>query len=91
VAYVALRDGYFGVYRKGLGPQGQEELLLKNSAPLTLTDWSQDGRYLSYFSTDLAGGALFVLPTAGTASASRSKCCGTSSSCRGRGSRPTAG
>ena len=37
VAYVALRDGYFGVYRKGLGPQGQEELLLKNSAPLTLT------------------------------------------------------
>ena len=66
VAYVALRDGYFGVYRKGLGPQGQEELLLKNSAPLTLTDWSQDGRYLTYFSTDLAGGALFALPTAGT-------------------------
>lgn len=66
VAYVALRDGYFGVYRKGLGPQGQEELLLKNSAPVTLTDWSQDGRYLTYFSTDLAGGALFALPTAGT-------------------------
>ena len=39
----ALRDGYFGVYRKGLGPQGQEQLLLKNSAPVTLTDWSQDG------------------------------------------------
>ena len=66
VAYVALRDGYFGVYRRGLGPQGQEELLLKNSAPLTLTDWSQDGRYLTYFSTDLAGGALFALPTAGS-------------------------
>ncbi|HET9272133.1 MAG TPA: hypothetical protein VFO31_28340 [Vicinamibacterales bacterium] len=66
VAYVALRDGYFGVYRKGLGPQGQEELLLKNSAPLTLTDWSQDGRYLTYFSTDLTGGALFALPTAGS-------------------------
>ena len=66
VAYVALRDGYFGVYRRGLGPQGQEELLLKNSAPMTLTDWSQDGRYLTYFSTDLGGGALFALPTAGT-------------------------
>jgi hypothetical protein len=50
---------------KGSGRKGQEELLLKNSAPLTLTDWSQDGRYLSYFSTDLGGGALFVLPTAG--------------------------
>jgi Tol biopolymer transport system component len=66
VAYVALRDGYFGVYRKGLGPQGQEELLLKNSAPLTVTDWSQDGKYLTYFSTDLGGGGLFALPTAGT-------------------------
>jgi Tol biopolymer transport system component len=66
VAYVALRDGYFGVYRRVLGPQGQEELLLKNSAPLTITDWSQDGKYLTYFSTDLAGGALFALPTAGT-------------------------
>src|SRR4030095_11245226 len=62
VAYVALRDGYFGVYRKGLGPQGQEELLLKNSAPVTLTDWSQDGRYLTYFSTDLGGGGLYALP-----------------------------
>jgi Tol biopolymer transport system component len=65
VAYMALRDGYFGVYRRGLGPQGQEELLLKNSAPLTITDGSQDGKYLTYFSTDLAGGALFALPTAG--------------------------
>ena len=46
LAYVALRDGYFGVYRKPLAPGAQEELLFKNSAPLTLTDWSQDGRYL---------------------------------------------
>ena len=66
VAYVALRDGYFGVYRRGLGPQGQEELLLKNSAPLTLTDWSQDGKYLTYFSADLSGGGLYALPLAGT-------------------------
>jgi len=66
VAYVALRDGYFGVYRKAANGQGDEELLLKNSAPLTLTDWSQDGRYLTYFSTDLSGGALFALPLAGT-------------------------
>ena len=65
VAYVALRDGYFGVYRRALGPQGQEELLLKNSAPLTITDWSQDGKYLTYFSTDLGGGALFALPATG--------------------------
>src|SRR5688572_20264755 len=66
VAYVALRDGYFGLYRKAASGEGPEELLHKNSAPMTLTDWSQDGKYLTYFSTDLAGGALFALPTAGT-------------------------
>jgi Tol biopolymer transport system component len=62
VAYVALRDGYFGLYRKGASGDGPEELLYKNNAPMTLTDWSQDGRHLTYFSTDLTGGALFALP-----------------------------
>jgi Tol biopolymer transport system component len=62
IAYVALRDGYFGLYRKTVSGEGTEDLLFKNSAPMTLTDWSQDGRYLTYFSTDLTGGALFALP-----------------------------
>jgi len=62
IAYVALRDGYFGVYRKPSSGEGAEELLYKNSAPMTLTDWSQDGRYLTYFSTDLSGGGLYALP-----------------------------
>ena len=62
VAYVALRDGYFGLYRKVVAGEGSEDLLFKNSAPMTLTDWSQDGKYLTYFSTDLTGGALFSLP-----------------------------
>ncbi len=62
VAYVALRDGYFGLYRKAVVGESTEDLLFKNSAPMTLTDWSQDGRYLTYFSTDLTGGALFALP-----------------------------
>ena len=67
LAFVALRDGYFGLYRKASDGQGQEELLFKNSAPMTLTDWSQDGRYLTYFSTDLTGGGLYALPLAGGA------------------------
>ena len=62
VAYVALRQGYFGLYRKASNGQGTEELLYKNSAPMTLTDWSQDGRHLTYFSTDLSGGGLYALP-----------------------------
>jgi Tol biopolymer transport system component len=66
IAYVALRDGYFGLYRKASNAQGDEELLYKGSAPMTLTDWSQDGKYLTYFSTDLTGGGLYALPLAGT-------------------------
>ncbi len=66
VAYVALRQGAFGLYRKASNGAGAEELLYKNNAPLTLTDWSQDGRYLTYFSSDLGGGAIFALPLAGT-------------------------
>lgn len=62
VGYIALRDGYFGLYRKPSNGEGTEELLYKNSAPMTLTDWSQDGQYLTYFSTDLSGGGLYAVP-----------------------------
>jgi Tol biopolymer transport system component len=63
VAYVALRGGRFGLYRKASSGDGPEEVLYQSpGAPMTLTDWSQDGRFLTYFSTDLSGGALYVLP-----------------------------
>ena len=61
VAYVALRDGYFGLYRKASNGQGSEELLFKNSAPMTLTDWSQDGSHLTHFDRS-SGGGLYALP-----------------------------
>jgi Tol biopolymer transport system component len=66
IAYAALRQGGFGLYRKLSNGQGTEELLYKSNAPLTLTDWSQDGRYLTYFSSDLGGGGIYALPLAGT-------------------------
>jgi len=66
VAYVALRQGSYGLYRKASNGEGKEELLYANNAPLTLTDWSQDGRYLTYFSSDLSGGGIYALPLAGT-------------------------
>jgi len=66
VAYAALRQGGYGLYRKSSTGGGTEELLYKSNAPLTLTDWSQDGRYLTFFSSDLGGGAIFALPLAGT-------------------------
>jgi Tol biopolymer transport system component len=64
IAYSALREGYFGLYRQP-ATGGTEELLYRGSAPLTLTEWSLDGRYLGYFSTDLTGGALYALPLHG--------------------------
>jgi len=62
IAYTALRGSYFGFYRQAADGKGTEELLYQSNAPVTLTEWSMDGRYLGYFSTDLAGGALFALP-----------------------------
>jgi dipeptidyl aminopeptidase/acylaminoacyl peptidase len=59
VGYVGLRQGAFGLYQKLSNGEGTEELLYKSNAPLVLTDWSMDGRYLTYYSTDLGGGALF--------------------------------
>jgi Tol biopolymer transport system component len=54
------------LYRNLSNGQGKEELLYKSNAPLVLTDWSMDGRYMSFYSTDLGGGAIFALPLAGS-------------------------
>ncbi len=66
VAYVRLSEGFPAIYRKASSAAGTEELLYRHNAPVDLTDWSMDGRYLSFFSTNLSGGALYSLPTAGT-------------------------
>jgi Tol biopolymer transport system component len=66
VAYMGLRQGAYGLYQKLSNGQGTEELLYKSNAPVVLTDWSMDGRYLTFYSTDLGGGAIFALPLSGT-------------------------
>jgi len=65
VAYVALRSGYFGLYRKASNGEGTEELLYQHPGRPILTDWSLDGRFLSFSTSDLSGGTLYVLPLAG--------------------------
>jgi len=68
VAYVALRAGYEGLYRKAANGEGSEELLYQHpGARLTLRDWSLDGRFLSFSTTDFSGGTLYALPLAGDA------------------------
>ena len=66
IAYVRLTGGFPGLYRKASTGAGSEELLYRHNAPMDLTDWSTDGRYLSFFSTNLAGGALYSVPLEGT-------------------------
>jgi len=66
VAYVALRRGSEGLYRKASNGEGTEELVYKNPGfGMILTDWSMDGRFLSFSSSDLSGGALFAIPLGG--------------------------
>ena len=66
VAYVGLRQGAYGLYRKLSNGEGAEEVLYKSNQPLVLTDWSMDGRFLTYYATDLGGGTLCALPMSGT-------------------------
>jgi Tol biopolymer transport system component len=66
VAYVGLRQGAYGLYQKLSNGEGREELVYGSNAPIVLTDWSMDGRYLTFYSTDLGGGAIFALPLAGS-------------------------
>jgi Tol biopolymer transport system component len=63
LAYMAIRAGYEGLYRKASNGEGREELLYRYpGAKMALRDWSMDGRFLSFSATDLSGGTLYALP-----------------------------
>jgi Tol biopolymer transport system component len=67
LAYVSLRTGTEGLYRKSSNGEGPEELLYKHPGfGMNLMGWSLDGRFLSFFTTDLSGGILYLLPLEGT-------------------------
>ena len=67
LAYVSLRAGTEGLYRRASNGEGPEELLYKHAGfGMNLMAWSLDGRYLSYFTADLSGGILYLLPLEGT-------------------------
>jgi Tol biopolymer transport system component len=66
IAYIALRGGYFELSRKPSDGDGPEEVLYRHAgSPITLTDWSLDGRFLLFSSNDLSGGILYALPVTG--------------------------
>ena len=66
VAYVSLRGSRYNIFRKASDGSGAEELLYEHQGgPIVVTDWSLDGRYLSFYASDLGGSTLFLLPLEG--------------------------
>ena len=66
VAYVALRGSRYTILRKLSDGSGAEETIYAHEGgPIVLTDWSLDGRYLSFYTTDLSGSMLLLLPVDG--------------------------
>lgn len=66
LAFVTIRKGQEAIYVRSANGKGAEELLYKNpGAFLNLTDWSLDGRFLTFAISDLSGGTLYTLPLNG--------------------------
>jgi hypothetical protein len=63
IAYVSTRDNTPAIYLRQSNGQGGEELLYRHTSggAIGLTDWSPDGRLLSFWSEN----AMFLLPVAG--------------------------
>jgi Tol biopolymer transport system component len=68
IAYVQIRKGQEAIYVRDASAQKPEEMLYKNpGAFMNLSDWSSDGKFLTFAISDMKGGSLFVLPLDGGA------------------------
>ena len=66
IAYAAMRKGQEGIYMRAANGQGAEELVYRNpGAFLNLTDWSPDGKTLTFSFSDMKGGTIYTLPLEG--------------------------
>jgi Tol biopolymer transport system component len=91
VAYVAMRKGQEGIYMRPASGQGAEELVWKNpGAFIFLSDWSTDGKTLSFTFSDMKGGTLYTLPLEGAPDRKATEISKTDLQLFGRASRPTA-
>lgn len=62
VAYVTMRTGKQRVYAQPADGRGSEEFLFNNPGMfMDLSDWSQDGQFLTFAISDIKGGDLYVL------------------------------
>jgi hypothetical protein len=62
IAFVSVRENRYGIYRRAVNGNAAEELLYQHpsAATIFLTDWSADGKLLTFWSND----SLFVMPLA---------------------------
>ena len=70
IAFVSVRENTYGIYRRAVdGKSAEERLYLQNTgATIFLTDWSADGKLLTFWSND----DLFVMPLTGDRTLARS-------------------
>jgi Tol biopolymer transport system component len=66
VAYVSMRKGQEGIYVRPANGQGAEEMVFRNpGAFMNLSDWSSDGKTLTFAFSDMKGGTIYTLPVEG--------------------------
>ena len=62
LAYVAQRDGYESIYRAEVGVPDSERLIYRHpGANLWLSDWSLDGKWLSFAIPGLTGRSVHIV------------------------------
>jgi Tol biopolymer transport system component len=67
LAYVSMRGGQERICARAANGQGAEEVLYNNpGANMDLSDWSRDGRFLTFSISDIKGGTLYVLKLEGS-------------------------
>jgi Tol biopolymer transport system component/mono/diheme cytochrome c family protein len=62
LAYVSIRDDRRGIYRRNADGTGEELMYQHSARGIILTDWSQDGRFLTFWEGD----AMYLLPVTGS-------------------------
>jgi Tol biopolymer transport system component len=68
IAYATILKGQEGIYVRPANGQGTAEKIYSHpGAGLNLSDWSSDGKFLTFAISDMKGGSLFTLPLDGGA------------------------
>jgi eukaryotic-like serine/threonine-protein kinase len=65
IAFTSTRNNSFGIYQKNSNGIGEDELLLKVGSSVLPEDWSLDGRFLIYLTTEGGGRDVSFLPMTG--------------------------